>query len=101
MSGRPFQVYVHVPYCRRRCGYCDFNTYVGTGEGYAGLAVAEMELARRWLGQRGVEGRQGGECESGREGASKWAAATVFFGGGTPTVLPAGDLVTMLGAVRA
>src|SRR5580704_15598170 len=72
---RPFGVYVHVPFCVTRCGYCDFNTYtapeLGGGasrESYAGLAVAEIALARKVLG------------------ASAGPVSTVFFGGGTPTL---------------
>ena len=74
----PFGVYVHVPFCAVRCGYCDFNTYTATELGgggsqaaYAGHAVAEVGVRRPVLG--GPDGR----CE------------TVFFGGGTPTLLPA------------
>jgi oxygen-independent coproporphyrinogen-3 oxidase len=80
----PFGVYVHVPYCATRCGYCDFNTYVAPEAeraGWAGAAVAEVELAAGVLG-------------AGR------AADTVFFGGGTPTLLPAGDLARVLDAIR-
>jgi putative oxygen-independent coproporphyrinogen III oxidase len=85
---RRLGVYVHVPFCRVRCGYCDFNTYTATELGggasqgsYAETAVREVELLARALpGARPVE--------------------TVFFGGGTPTLLPSGDLVAMLGAVR-
>jgi oxygen-independent coproporphyrinogen-3 oxidase len=57
LGRRPFGIYVHVPFCRTRCGYCDFNTYtaaeLGPGasrDSYAGLAVAEVRLARRVLG---------------------------------------------------
>lgn len=80
-----FGVYVHVPFCRVRCGYCDFNTYTATelgGEqtGYAATAVAEMRQAAA------------GEARP---------ASSVFFGGGTPTLLPARDLVAMLDAIRA
>src|ERR1700742_3120075 len=82
---RPFGVYVHVPFCAARCGYCDFNTYV-PGEqgaeqasGYVGAVLAEIELAARVLGERRVD--------------------TVFFGGGTPTLLPAGDLARILGGI--
>lgn len=88
----PFEVYVHVPFCIRRCGYCDFNTYTAPdlGEGasrgnYARMAVREMELVRAWQVANGIE---------------EPAACSVFFGGGTPTILPAADLVTMLDAVR-
>ncbi|MGO4256791.1 radical SAM family heme chaperone HemW [Marmoricola sp. RAF53] len=80
--------YLHVPYCSVRCGYCDFNTYTATELGggasqasYAGTAIAEVDLLARLL-----------------PGAP--AVETVFFGGGTPTLLPSGDLVAMLGAVR-
>src|SRR6185312_15120640 len=67
----PFGVYVHVPFCASRCGYCDFNTYTAT----------ELGLAAKVLG-----GRPGAE--------------TVFFGGGTPTMLPAADLVRLLHEVE-
>lgn len=88
----PFEVYVHVPFCMRRCGYCDFNTYTAPdlGEGasrgnYARMAVREMELVHAWQVANGIE---------------EPAACSVFFGGGTPTILPAADLVAMLDAVR-
>lgn len=88
----PFEVYVHVPFCMRRCGYCDFNTYTAPdlGEGasrgnYARMAVRGMELVRAWQVSNGIE---------------EPAASSVFFGGGTPTILPAADLVAMLDAVR-
>ncbi len=87
VPGAPLGFYVHVPFCAVRCGYCDFNTYTATELGgggsqaaYAGHAVAEVELAARTLGpDRRVE--------------------TVFFGGGTPTLLPAEDLARLLGAI--
>ena len=86
---RPFGVYVHVPFCATRCGYCDFNTYTATElgggatqAGYAATAVAELRLARRVLGDRELPAR------------------TVFFGGGTPTLLPPADLALILGTVR-
>lgn len=84
-----FSVYVHVPFCRVRCGYCDFNTYTLTELGpgasttsYADTALAELDLASRVLGS-GVP-----------------TASTVFFGGGTPTMLPAADLVRILDGIR-
>jgi oxygen-independent coproporphyrinogen-3 oxidase len=86
-----FGVYLHVPFCRVRCGYCDFNTYTAgelrgaRQDEYADTLLREVELAR------GVLGRAG----------SLRAASTVFFGGGTPTLLPPGDLARMLGGVRA
>ncbi|RZS66506.1 anaerobic coproporphyrinogen III oxidase [Agromyces ramosus] len=88
---RAFGVYVHVPFCRVRCGYCDFNTYTA-GElrgarqvDYADHAIGEIRISRGVLEASGVPARR---------------ADTVFFGGGTPTLLPADDLVRMLAAVR-
>src|SRR5687768_1201939 len=81
LGARPFGVYVHVPFCASRCGYCDFNTYVGMRtDGYADAVLAEWELARRVL--RGTP-----------------PAATVFFGGGTPTLLPPAELGRLLAAI--
>jgi len=80
-----FGVYVHVPFCLTRCGYCDFNTYVGSGaddrEAWVRAAIAEIALARRALGP------------------SAPPADTVFFGGGTPTLLEAGQLAGVLKAI--
>jgi putative oxygen-independent coproporphyrinogen III oxidase len=89
-GSRPaFGIYVHVPYCSSRCGYCDFNTYTAAelGEGvsrstYAEQVIAEIRLARRVLGDRDLP------------------VMTVFVGGGTPTLLPDGDLGRILAAVR-
>ncbi|TFD03603.1 radical SAM family heme chaperone HemW [Cryobacterium sp. TMT1-66-1] len=88
---RDFGVYLHVPFCRVRCGYCDFNTYTATElrgvkqSDYASQAVLEVEAAGRILTASGVPKR---------------SVATVFFGGGTPTLLPVTDLAKMLSAVR-
>jgi putative oxygen-independent coproporphyrinogen III oxidase len=87
---RPLAFYVHVPFCVTRCGYCDFNTYTATElgpgagrESYADTAIAEIRLARRVLGDAGPP------------------VETVFFGGGTPTLLPPGDLGRILTAIDA
>jgi putative oxygen-independent coproporphyrinogen III oxidase len=90
-AARNFGVYLHVPFCRVRCGYCDFNTYTSTElrgakqSDYASQAVLEVDLARRVLEESGVPSR---------------SVSTVFFGGGTPTLLPAENLVRMLASVR-
>ena len=86
----PFGVYVHVPFCRVRCGYCDFNTYTASElrgvrrDDYAGHAVREIEWAASVLDASGVPRRP---------------VSTVFFGGGTPTMLPASDLAMVLRAI--
>ncbi|PPG26404.1 radical SAM family heme chaperone HemW [Rathayibacter sp. AY2B9] len=88
---RDLGLYVHVPFCRVRCGYCDFNTYTATElrgakqQDYADEAITEMALGAEVLERAGLPRRP---------------ARTVFFGGGTPTLLPAGDLVRMLDGLR-
>jgi putative oxygen-independent coproporphyrinogen III oxidase len=75
---QPFGVYVHVPFCRTRCGYCDFNTYTATELGggasqaaYPALVATEIEQARTLL----------------QKAPGTTTVSTVFFGGGTPTLL--------------
>ncbi len=87
---RGFGVYLHVPFCASRCGYCDFNTYT-PGElggrtdpgGYVEAVLAELKLAATVLGNAAPE------------------VGTVFVGGGTPTLLPSGELARLLDAVHA
>jgi oxygen-independent coproporphyrinogen-3 oxidase len=84
----PFGIYVHVPFCAARCGYCDFNTYTaselaGSGaspDGWLAAVRQELDIAVRTVGQRPVD--------------------TVFVGGGTPSLLGADRLGEVLGAVR-
>jgi putative oxygen-independent coproporphyrinogen III oxidase len=89
LADRPFGVYVHVPFCTVRCGYCDFNTYtaedLGTTPGasratYADAVRRELDLAARVLG-------------------ASPPVVSVFFGGGTPTLLPPGDLTGVLATI--
>ena len=89
LSATPFGLYVHVPFCATRCGYCDFNTYtsdeLGPGANrseYAGTAITELRRAAQTLGP------------------DLPTVSTVFVGGGTPTLLPADDLAAVLAAVR-
>ncbi|HLN78203.1 MAG TPA: radical SAM family heme chaperone HemW [Nocardioidaceae bacterium] len=88
LGERPFGFYVHVPFCTVRCGYCDFNTYTASelGSGvsrltYADSAIEEVRLARKVLGPRDAP------------------VETVFFGGGTPTLLPPRDLTRIVDAI--
>jgi oxygen-independent coproporphyrinogen-3 oxidase len=76
-------LYLHVPFCERKCPYCDFNSYAGLDElhaAYVEALIAEMA----WLAQRGG-----------------WQAKTAFVGGGTPTALPLSLLAQVLDAARA
>jgi oxygen-independent coproporphyrinogen-3 oxidase len=84
LGDRPFGIYVHVPFCLTRCGYCDFNTYTDLGglqSTFAQTAIREVHLARRVLGDRVPR------------------VDTVFVGGGTPTLLPPEELGAILHAV--
>ena len=90
LGSRPFGIYLHVPFCTTRCGYCDFNTYtaaeLGTSPGasratYIESATAELDLAVRVLGPAAP------------------AVSTIFVGGGTPTLLPPDDLGRFVDAV--
>lgn len=85
-------MYIHVPFCSVRCGYCDFNTYTASELGggasqrnYAQTAAQEILLARQVMDRAGYPPRP---------------ASTIFFGGGTPTLLPAQDLVSLVSTVR-
>ncbi|MGP5054774.1 radical SAM family heme chaperone HemW [Brachybacterium paraconglomeratum] len=90
---KDLSAYIHVPFCAVRCGYCDFNTYTnaelgggGSQAEYADNAMAEMDLTLAADRAAGYEYEQ---------------ISTVFFGGGTPTLLPADDLVRMLDHLRS
>src|SRR6478735_324957 len=95
LGRRPFGFYVHVPFCTVRCGYCDFNTYTADELGpaggargasratYAEAAIAEVRRARQVLGDVDVP------------------VETIFFGGGTPTLLSPGDLASIVAAIAA
>jgi putative oxygen-independent coproporphyrinogen III oxidase len=86
LDDRPFGVYVHVPFCATRCGYCDFNTYT---PGELSLAPStwldalrrELDLASTVL-------------------ETPMPAGTVFVGGGTPSLLGASGLAAVLDAIR-
>jgi putative oxygen-independent coproporphyrinogen III oxidase len=84
----PFGVYVHVPFCRTRCGYCDFNTYTATELGggasqaaYPDLVTQEIGLAAQVLPTANAQ------------------VTAVFFGGGTPTLLAPGQLGSIIAKI--
>ena len=114
---------MHIPFCRTRCGYCDFNTYthseLGGGasqQAYPATLRREIALARRVLAgdqpdnsKRHPEGAGGHSPEGagghGPQGAGRGEnlvppVSTVFFGGGTPTLLPPGEIGAIIAAVR-
>lgn len=81
---KDYSIYLHIPFCTHRCGYCDFNTYAGL-EGliprYALALRREITLAAQAAGER-------------------LPAHTVFFGGGTPSLLPASEMEGILCALH-
>src|SRR5580698_9316827 len=100
LGERPFGIYVHVPFCTTRCGYCDFNTYTAAELGggtpgsaavslgsYPGLALAEIGFARKVL--------------TADERRADLPVRTVFFGGGTPTLMPPAAFGHILRAIDA
>ncbi len=88
VPGRPFGIYIHVPFCAARCGYCDFNTYTpaelggANPDGWLQALRAELGIAASRLG-------------------SPPAVDTVFVGGGTPSLLGGDGLGAVIDAVRA
>ena len=82
--------YIHIPYCAKRCGYCDFNTYTPSelksgdldslSSSYIDSALKEIEMAAQVVGSATIP--------------------TIFFGGGTPSLLPAAQLARVIEAIR-
>jgi putative oxygen-independent coproporphyrinogen III oxidase len=86
-ESRSFHAYVHIPFCTVKCGYCDFNTYTSNELGtlkqtdFAATLIGEIIFSAKVLQQSNVAPRK---------------LKTVFFGGGTPSLLPATDLIAIL-----
>src|SRR5215211_3013455 len=92
LVGQTFGIYLHVPFCTSRCGYCDFNTYTAVELGdqpgasratYIQSAITELDLAADLLGP------------------VLPPVSTIFIGGGTPTLLPPDDLGRFVRAVQS
>lgn len=81
----PLSLYIHIPWCVRKCPYCDFNSHEVRGEipeaRYVDALIADLEQALPLIWGRRIY--------------------TIFFGGGTPSVLSAGAIEAILSAVRA
>ncbi len=80
----PYSLYLHIPFCRHRCAYCDFNTYTGLSDlqrPYAAALAKEIEQVAGAAGQA-------------------LAVHTIFFGGGTPSLMAPTDLAVILESVR-
>ncbi len=89
---RTFHAYLHIPFCKVRCGYCDFNTYTSselrgvTQNSFLDNLLAEIRFSRGVLSNLSIADRE---------------FSTVFFGGGTPTQLEAAQLAQTLRALAA
>jgi len=87
----PYSVYLHIPFCAHRCAYCDFNTYAGQSNSlpaYVQALKQEIEsLGAAWDAQGAGKG--------------KLPVHTVFFGGGTPSLLAAAQITALMDSLRA
>ncbi|MEY3387665.1 MAG: hypothetical protein RI944_438 [Actinomycetota bacterium] len=88
LLNKPFSVYIHVPYCKKRCGYCDFNTYTPNEldvndqiDSWAEATVKEIKLAKKVLKEYLV-------------------IDTIFFGGGTPSLIGNNELSYVLNSLK-
>ncbi len=83
MNARSLSLYIHIPFCRAKCFYCDFNSYAGLEwfvPSYVDALLAEMALWQQLTQDMSV--------------------ATVFFGGGTPSLLPLAQVERIMAALR-
>lgn len=91
-ESRSFHAYIHIPFCTVKCGYCDFNTYTSSELGtlkqsdFAATLIREINLSANILTQSNIPPRK---------------LKTIFFGGGTPSLLPAADLISILDSLEA
>ncbi len=84
LEKRRLGLYVHVPFCRSKCAYCDFNSFVpGSGELMSRYVSALIEHMKVY-----------------RDGTRDYSPDTVFIGGGTPTALPQEELVRLIRGIR-
>jgi oxygen-independent coproporphyrinogen-3 oxidase len=80
----PYSLYLHIPFCTHRCGYCDFNTYAGLENlipAYVDALITEIDYVASTSGRR-------------------LPVHTIFFGGGTPSLLPVEKVAEILYAIR-
>jgi oxygen-independent coproporphyrinogen-3 oxidase len=82
--GEPLSLYVHIPFCASKCGYCDFNSYAGQEHLLPAYSRALVREAQLW-----------------RSATARHFVTTVFFGGGTPSLLPLKELSSIVDGLRA
>lgn len=91
---RRLSFYIHIPYCVKRCGYCDFNTYTpaelkgpnleSVSSNYIAAALKEIEIAQKQL----------------EMASAPIDVPSIFFGGGTPSLMPAAELIRVVDEIR-
>ena len=87
-------LYLHIPFCHTKCHYCDFNSYAGLlnwREPYVRGLLREIEWAGELAQRSGL---------AGRSTAEPWPCRTIFFGGGTPSLLSAEQIARTLETAR-
>ena len=91
-TGAPLSFYIHIPYCVKRCGYCDFNTYTP-----AELQISDglTEISRSYIDLLIDEAKLAYQ-----ENPESGAIPTIFFGGGTPTLMEPADLARILSQLK-
>ena len=98
---RLLSLYVHIPFCTAKCRYCDFNSYAGQQSLIPAYTEALLREAEMWsaalppAGGGQTAARPGGSASGGG-----WRAETLFFGGGTPSLMPAAEVERLLGGLR-
>ncbi|MFM8782979.1 MAG: radical SAM family heme chaperone HemW [Actinomycetota bacterium] len=82
--------YIHIPYCVKRCGYCDFNTYTPQELNSANLALITTPYIDAVLH----------EIEMAKKSVGDFDVPTIFFGGGTPSLMPSNEIARVIRKVR-
>lgn len=98
---KPYSLYLHIPFCTHRCAYCDFNTYAGQEElipAYVDALCKEIEFVGS-LSQRDYSSRSSAEWRR-AEGEGGIKAHTIFFGGGTPSLLSPKQFESIFNSIR-
>jgi oxygen-independent coproporphyrinogen-3 oxidase len=94
----PYSLYLHIPFCTHRCAYCDFNTYAGQEASipaYVDALCKEIEF----VGNAARAERS--RSDSGGEDEARLQAHTIFFGGGTPSLLAPLQFDSIFKSIRA
>lgn len=82
--------YIHIPYCVKRCGYCDFNTYTPQELNTANLSLITTPYIDAVLR----------EIEMAKKCVGAFDVPTIFFGGGTPSLMPSSEIARVISKVR-